>query len=378
MCWPESQARSIVLSDMDHFYAVIMAGGGGTRLWPLSRRDRPKQTLELFGQRSLFQIAVDRVLPLIPAERLRVVTVEKQLDLLRAQAPDLPAACFVREPAPRGTAAVVGLAAAMLYHEDPDAVMAVLTADHFIADEDLFRRLLGAAHQTAQQGHLVTLGIKPTEASTGYGYLHQGDLISSADGFDVFEVQSFREKPDQETAERFVSSGEYVWNSGMFVWRCGRILEEIETHMPELSEALTDIRAALGSNSAQKTIEKRWSQLQSKTIDYGVMEKADDVVLLPAEGLGWWDVGSWDRLFQLLESDDQDNIILASDTVILDSRGTLVACDGDRERLIALLGVEDLIVVDTGKALLVAKRERAEQVRSIVKHLKANEMDRYL
>lgn len=366
------------MSELQHYYGVIMAGGGGTRLWPLSRRGRPKQVLELFGDRSLFQIAVDRVLPLIPAERLRVVTVDEQLPLLRQQAPQLPEGCFVREPAPKGTAAVVGLAATLLYQRDPQAVMAVLTADHFIADEGLFRELLGSAYHVAREGRLVTLGVQPSEPSTGYGYLHQGEPLGAVAGFDVYEVQSFREKPDRATAEAYLESEEYVWNSGMFVWRCERILQEIETHMPALSNALAEIAAAVDTPEQQEIIQARWSDLRSETIDYGVMEKADDVVLLPAQGLGWWDVGSWDRLFQLLEGDQDDNILLADDTVVLDSRGTLVVQQGDRERLIALLGVSDLVVVDTGRALLVARRDRAEEVRSIVEYLSSNELNRYL
>ncbi len=365
---------------MEHYYGVIMAGGGGTRLWPLSRRDRPKQTLELFGERSLFQIAVDRLLPLIPEDRLRVVTVDPQVPILRAQAPALPDACFVREPAPRGTASVVGLAATLLEHEDPAAVMAVLTADHYIEDEARFRELLAAAHDAAQAGHLVTLGIEPTEASTGYGYLRRGENLGKARGFDMYRVDAFREKPDLQTARAFIAAEDHVWNSGMFVWRCSRILEEIETHMPELSEALAEIRAALGAADEREVLTACWNELRSETIDYGVMEKADGVVLLPAEGLGWWDVGSWERLYQLLEADEAGNIALAPEVAFLDSRGTLIVREdaNQTKRLIALLGVDDLVVVDTGNALLVTKRERAEEVRSMVKYLRENDLEDYL
>ncbi len=363
---------------MEHFYGVIMAGGGGTRLWPLSRSGRPKQALKLFDERSLFQIAVDRVLPLIPAHRLRIITIERQMELLQQQEPQLPAECWLREPAPKGTASAVGLVATMLQKQDPQAVMAVLTADHHIADEQRFRDLLAAAHDVAQRGHLVTLGVEPTEPSTGYGYLERGERLELAGEFEVFRVRSFREKPDQVTADTYFVSGKHSWNSGMFVWRCDRILQEIAVHMPALARALGEIEEAIGTQAEQQVLERQWSGLESETIDYGVMEKAGDVVLLPAEGLGWWDVGSWDRLFQLLEADDNGNILLGEHVLALDSRDTLAVRDDDSERLIALLGVKDLVVVDTGKALLVMPRERAEEVRSLVKALREDGLDRYL
>ncbi len=365
---------------MENCYGVIMAGGGGTRLWPLSRRGRPKQTLALFGKRSLFQIAVERVRPLLPPERLRVVTVAEQLRLLREQAPELPASSFVLEPAPRGTAAVVGLAAVSLIAQDSSAIMIVLTADHYIKDEELFRELLVAGVQTAEAGHLVTLGIRPAKPSTGYGYLRLGEQLSEVRGKPIHRVDSFREKPDAQTAAEYVASGDYLWNSGMFIWRVDRIMGAIREHMPELAAGLERIRESLGSGNERQQTEAVWRDLRPETIDYGVMEKADDVVVVPAEGMGWWDVGSWDRLFELMETDGQGNLVIAPSAVAVDTSGTLIVQEEELAgaRIVATLGVQDLVIIDTGPALLVATREQAERVRSIVDLLENEGYEQYL
>lgn len=363
---------------MEHYYGVIMAGGGGTRLWPLSRADKPKQTLRLLGQRSLFQLAIDRLLPLIPPERLRVVTIERQLSLLKGQRSQLPDSAFVLEPAPRGTASVVGLAAVLLEQEDPEAVMAVLTADHAIGDEGRFRDLLAAAYSAAQQGHLVTLGIEPTEAATGFGYLKRGKEMEQLGQFTLYQVDSFREKPDEATAEGYYESGDYSWNSGMFVWRADRILAEIEQHMPKLMATLNNIRGAIGSGQLEAVIAREWADLESETIDFGIMERADEVVMLPAGELGWRDVGSWDSLFEVLEADQHGNLLLLEDKVILDSQGNLVVQEDGADRLVALLGVKDLVVIDTGNSLLITSRQRAQDVRQLVKKLKDEDLQEYL
>lgn len=363
---------------MDHYYGVIMAGGGGTRLWPLSRRQRPKQTLRLLGDRSLFQIAVDRAMPLIPPSRLRIVTIERQLGLLREQRPELPDESFIIEPSPKGTASVVGLAAVMLEAKDPEAVMAVLTADHAIGDEAQFRDLLAAAYSAAQQGHLVTLGIEPTEPAVGYGYLQRGKHLGDYGQFPMYEVESFREKPDRATAQEYFESDLYSWNSGMFVWRVERILAEIEKQMPELMAGLNEIRGSLGTSKSEMVIQSVWRDLQSETIDYGVMEQADDVVMLPAGDLGWRDVGSWDSLFEVLEADETGNYLLGEDVLVLDSQGNLVVQEGEQSRIIALVGVKDIVVVDTGNALLVTNRVGAQKIRDLVKKLNDEGLEEYL
>jgi mannose-1-phosphate guanylyltransferase len=365
---------------MDDFASVIMAGGGGTRLWPLSRRRRPKQALRLFGDRTLFQVAVDRLIPIMPPERIYVVTVAEQAELLHSQVTELLKENFLIEPAPRGTASVVGLAATMLRKQNPDFVMATLTADHYIAHVDRFQELLVAAYEVAREGDLVTLGITPHYPETGYGYIHRGEVRGEFHGYKAYRVQSFKEKPERDLAEEYVSSGQYAWNSGMFVWKVSRILEEIERQMPNLYATLTQIEANIGSQDQDQIIENVWHALESETIDFGVMEGAENVSVIPADDLGWWDVGGWGRLFDFIETDDDGNIIVASETLVVDTQRTLIYQDHEakRKRLISTLGLRDLIVIDTGDVLLVCHRERAEEVRQLVNELTKAGIDLFL
>ncbi len=232
----------------DNFYAVIMAGGGGTRLWPLSRKSRPKQMLDLVDERSLFQTAVHRLDGLFTPDRIYVVTVEEQAKGLQAQAPEIPAENYLLEPMPRGTASVVGFAAVAIQNRDPKASMAVVTADHIIGNEEKFRQLLMAAYDVAQKGYLVTLGISPTSPSTGYGYVQQGELLGAYRGQEVFHALKFREKPSTDGAHRRCwSAGDHTWNSGMFIWRVDNVMAEIARQMPDLNTKLTEISDAWGS-----------------------------------------------------------------------------------------------------------------------------------
>jgi mannose-1-phosphate guanylyltransferase len=353
----------------EHYYAVIMAGGGGTRLWPLSRKARPKQMLRLLDERSLFQTSVERLSGLFPCERIFVVTVAEQAEELRIHCPDIPAENFILEPMPKGTAPVVGLAAVTLRQRDPHAVMAVLTSDHFIGNEPGFRRILAAAYDVAEDGHLVTLGITPTYAATGYGYIQQGALLSTYAGMDVYEVIRFKEKPDEAHAKQMLSAGGHVWNSGMFVWSVNRILEEFNRQMPELYADLHRISEIRGTPDERAAVEAIWSHLMVETIDYGIMEGAQRVVVLPAAELNWSDVGSWDSLFDVLPADGNGNIVMGGDHIGLDTHESLVYVNQEH-RLIVTIGVDDLVVVDTGDVLLVCRKDQAQKVRQIVDQLK--------
>lgn len=359
-----------------HYYAVIMAGGGGTRLWPLSRRETPKQLLPLVEERSLFQIAIDRLEGVFPPERVYVVTVAEQAEALQAQRPQIPEENFLLEPMPRGTASVVGLAAVALHQRDPQAVMAVLTADHIFEQEGLFRDLLLSAHDAAQNDHLVTLGITPTYPATGYGYIQQGELVESNRGLRTYRVLQFTEKPDRERAETMLERGDYAWNSGMFVWRTDRIMAEFRRQMPDLSAKLETISQQWKQAEREQVISQVWPTIQPETIDYGIMENAGDVVVIPAEGLGWNDVGSWSALFEVLPTDEKGNLFLTDEHFSLDTRGTLVYKQPSR-RLVVTIGVEDLVVVDTEDVVLVCKKDQAQKVRQVVKQLKGNQ-ERYL
>jgi mannose-1-phosphate guanylyltransferase len=361
---------------MEHSYAVIMAGGGGTRLWPISRKKHPKHVLPLLGERTLFQSTLDRLAGLIPPQRTLVVTTADQAEELMKQAPQVPAANFLIEPQPRGTASVVGLAAAVLNKLDPDAVMLVLPSDHFIRNTDLFRQVMNVAVQVARQEYLVTLGISPTFPSTGYGYIQRAAALPEKYDFPVFRVLHFTEKPDEARARLMLAGGDHSWNSGMFIWKADRILAEFARQMPDLRQALERIAAAWDTPEQKTVLAREWPQLRSETIDYGIMEHAENVAVLPAGGLEWSDVGSWDSLFDVLLPDGQGNVSVNSEHMGLETHNSLVYST-DR-KLIVTIGVDDLVVVDSGDALLICRRDQAQNVRQVIDNLKKSQREEYL
>ncbi len=350
---------------MQHYYAVIMAGGGGTRLWPLSRQAQPKQSIPLLGEETLFQIAVRRLQPVFMPERILVVTSGAYRDLLHSQAPEVPLENFIVEPAPRGTAPALGLAALALRSRDPQAVMACLTADHFIADEARFRDVLSAAREMALKDYLVTLGIAPTFASTGFGYIQRGAELGDVRGFKVYRAARFKEKPARAEAEAMVADGQHSWNSGMFVWRAERLMQEFAWQMPGFHHQLGQIEADPTS------LTRVWEGVVNTTIDYGVMEGAEQVAVIPAADLGWNDVGSWESLFEVLPADGAGNVVVGTQLLEIGTRNTLVHSTNPQRKLVAALGVHDLVVVDTGDILLICPRERSQEVKDFVTALKA-------
>ena len=362
-----------------NYYAAIMAGGGGTRLWPLSRKKRPKQALRFFGDRTLFQVSVERVLPIIEPEKILVLTIADHEEILAKQEELLLPKNFIIEPSPRGTASAIGLAAIYLNHRDPGSVMACLTADHYMTNEPAFRELLLAAYDAALDNHLVTLGITPEAPDPSYGYIHKGDAADKYRGLQTYTVRAFKEKPDADLAREYQQSGEYSWNSGMFVWRTDLILEEIQRQMPDLFSGLQEIEKALDTDRERETVGAVWSELKSITIDYGVMEGASRVVVIPADDLGWIDVGDWNRLYNVLEKDEDGNVSEAGSSLLLDTRGVLILQDGKREsgRLIAALGIDDLVIIDTEDVLLICRREIADQVKRLVDFMNERELGNY-
>jgi mannose-1-phosphate guanylyltransferase len=354
-------------------HAVIMAGGSGTRLWPLSRENHPKQSLRLTGERTLFQESVYRILPLFPSEQIWVVASPELTGLLYEQVPELCRENFIYEPEGRGTAPAIGLAAIHLEHKDPEAIMTILTADHHIADLERFRSVLVGAEALARQGYLVTLGIKPTGPSTGYGYIEHDRLSNDIGGFSAFHVLRFIEKPDKETAQKMVAAGRFSWNSGMFIWRVDRILEEFSRQMPGFHTQLRKIRQVLDEPDFPHTLAAIWSEIEKETIDYGVMEGASEIMVIPVE-MGWTDVGSWENLVELLPTDDSGNTTIGEHFEI-DTANTLLYGD---KRLLATIGLNNMIVVDTDDVILICPKERAQEVRQLVHQLKKQGKTRWL
>ncbi len=351
----------------EHVYALIMAGGEGTRLWPLSRRQRPKHVLPLFAGESLFGLTVARLRAWLPPERILVITNADQVPLLRDQAPELPEQNFLLEPEGRGTAACIGLGALHLVHRDPQAVMLVLPSDHYIRKPEVQSAALMAAAQVAQEDYLVTLGITPTFPATGYGYIRRGELLGTYGTLAVYAVRQFVEKPALAVAEGYLASGEYTWNSGMFIWKARAILDAIARYMPPLAGVLAQVDAVWGTATAHEVLATLWRTLPKISIDYGVMEHADRVAVLPVE-MGWSDVGSWDALLELLA--DETGSYQQGDVLVLDTERSLVISAAGRK--VVLVGVQDLLMIDTADALLVLPCGASQRVREVVQRLQAD------
>lgn len=346
-------------------YAVIMAGGKGSRFWPRSREVKPKHLLDIVSDQSIIRETVDRISPMIPPERILIVTGRSHAAELIRQLPELPEENIIIEPVGRNTAPCIGLAALYIKKKAPDAVMLVLPSDHLIADERQFRKILGVAAAAARRGnHLVTVGIRPTGPETGYGYIEQGEERAEIEGEKIYEVRSVREKPDLAQARALLSQGGFSWNSGMFIWTVPAILQALEEWLPDLYEGLLQIEAALGSAREASVIDQVYRSARSVSIDYGVMEKAKNTLVIPGD-FGWSDVGSWDALWEVSARDEKGNAVRGR-VVNVASRNCLVHSPG---KTVALVDVEDLIIVETGDALMICRRGSSQDVRKAVDQL---------
>jgi mannose-1-phosphate guanylyltransferase len=362
-----------------YVYVVIPAGGSGTRLWPLSRAAYPKFLHPLTGDsRTLIQATIDRLAALAPPERTFVVTGGAHVAPIARQIPDVPAANILVEPSPRDSAAAIGLAAAIIARRDPDAIMGSFHADHLVRDEDLFRETVRLAERAAREGYLMTIGIAPTVPETGYGYIRWGESLTVAD---TFLVEQFKEKPSLAVAEEWLAEGGYLWNSGMFVWRCTALLDELARQQPELYEGLMYIAESWDTPTGQEVLATIWPNLPKVPIDVAVMEgaaAAGRVGTVPGH-FGWNDIGDWHTLGEVLGRDDEVNVVLggnAAHHLLIDTQNTLLVPNG--ERIIATLGVQDLVIVDTPDALLVCARERAQDVKKLVDMLKERDHSPHL
>lgn len=360
---------------MENYYAVIMAGGGGTRLWPMSRQDMPKQLLPLVEETSMFKTSVDRLAPLFTPDRVYVVTGRKYLNSLREQAPEIPSENFVIEPYGRNTGPAAALAITVIQKRDPQATVAILTADHHIARKDMFRDVLTAAYDLAQKGYIATLGISPSYPATGFGYIRQGDELFKINGFTAYSSRGFTEKPNAVTATGFLASGEYSWNSGMFIWKAEQAMKELQRQQPEMHTQFVNLATAVDTPEFDSKLENIWRDMKDISIDFAVMEGAENMAVIPAD-IGWNDVGSWSALYEVLKLDKFGNGFKGRqpERVILDTRNTLVYSD----KLTVTIGVEDIIVVETPDALLICHKDRTQDVKEVVNHLLTTKNYKYL
>jgi mannose-1-phosphate guanylyltransferase len=353
-----------------------MAGGRGTRFWPRSREKKPKHLLDIISERTMIQETVDRIRPLIAPENILIVTGKKHAAALRKQLPAIPSANIIVEPEGKNTAPCIGLASLYIQKKVGDDVMVVLPSDHAIADPRKFLSVIKAGAKLAAAGDaLVTIGIVPTSPQTGFGYIERGNSCGRTAREEAFHVKSIREKPVLQQAQKFVASGKFYWNSGMFIWKASSILLSISRFLPDLSSGLTIISQALGSPREKATVRRIYGSLASISIDYGVMEKADNVFVLPGD-FGWSDVGSWDALGEISAKDLNGNAFIGGSNVLTeDTSNSLVYSP---QKLVALVGVEDLIVVETKDALLICKKGRSQDVKKIVDDLAAKKLKKYL
>ncbi len=354
-------------------HAVIMAGGAGTRLWPLSRTARPKQLLRLFGGKSLLRQSYERLAPLLPNDAIYVITGAKHLPLVASELPELPETNLFGEPVGRDTVNAVGLAAAILHQRDPDGKMGIFTADHIINPVDTFCQSVDAAFNVLDQHPeaLVTFGIRPSSPHTGYGYVRRADHV--ADG--VYKVQEFTEKPNITHAAQYVASGEYYWNSGMFTWRVATILDQIKKHLPRSYDGLAACGKVWDSPQRNETINHIYPELLRISIDFAVMEKAESVLVVEMN-CQWVDVGSWTAIEQVVHGDAHHNVTVAKNTINLGSRGNIIVTDDDH--LIATIGVDDLVIVHSRDATLICAKRDAQGIKEIVAKLREQYGEKYL
>lgn len=368
-------------------YGVIMAGGAGTRLWPLSRNEKPKQLLQVVRGKSLLQLSYERLRAMLPADRIYVCTGEQHRQAVLANLPELPQDNLLGEPTGRDTANAVGFPAAVLLKRDPDAIMAITTADHVIEPQEKFAAALQTAFAVAEQQpqSLVTFGIVPTHGHTGLGYVQRGEALkvkTAAGAPGAYRVQAFKEKPDKPTADRYVETGRYYWNSGMFVWRCDTVLNELAQHLPESHSGLMKIAEAWDSPARQDVLNTVYPTLPKISIDYALMEPASQgkgkatvaVVEMPVQ---WLDVGSWPALAETLETDDRNNATEGGAFVFVDSDDNIVVSE-DPNHLVSLIGVSDMIVVHAKDTTLVCPKNEAQRVKDMVARVKEKFGGKYL
>ncbi|HOX36520.1 MAG TPA: mannose-1-phosphate guanylyltransferase [Candidatus Brocadiia bacterium] len=349
---------------------VIRAGGVGTRLWPLSRQSKPKQFHAFAGGRTLIQEAYDRVGKFYPSDDIYVSAPESIAGMVREQLPSVPAENLILEPARRDTAAAIGLETAIIARKDPRAVIASLGSDHVIRDADRFINLLKAAETAIETmpDYLFALGVKPTRPETGFGYIETDQVLMKANGEPVYRVTRFTEKPDLESAEGYVRSGHFLWNSNMFIWRADTLLNLFRKFEPEMMSGLREIQSALGSPQGADVLRRVYPTLKRVAVDYAIIEKTDKMAVIPAD-MGWADIGSWSAIHEVAEPDARGNIAHGREIILDTSNSTIFSNSG---RLVAVLGMKDVVVVDTGDTVLVCSKQSCQDVKKLTDALSAD------
>lgn len=372
-----SSSDSAGTSPLDHFHAIIPAGGVGSRLWPLSRADHPKFLHDLAGNgHTLLRNTWDRLLPLSGAENIVVATGVAHAPAVRSQLPDLDPGHLVQEPSPKESSAAIGLAAAIIELRDPDAVVGSFAADHVITDDDVFQRAVVEAYQAALADWVVTIGIRPSEPSSAFGYIQLGTEVAIDGAPSAHLVDSFVEKPDYEVATQYVSSGDYLWNAGMFIAKASVLLGRMQAEKPELVDALREMAAAWDTDSRNDVVERIWPGLEKIAIDYAVAEpvaRAGGMVVIPGD-FGWDDVGDFAALARMHAKGPGDLAILGENTAVLSERSSGIVVS-QSTRLVSVVGMDDIVVVDTPDALLVTTKAQAQRVKALVDLMKLNGTD---
>ncbi|MFN3193239.1 MAG: mannose-1-phosphate guanylyltransferase [Aureliella sp.] len=357
-------------------HAVIMAGGSGTRFWPASRNKNPKQLLQLVGHNTMLQATSDRLNGLISPEQTLVMTNKHLVEAVRTQLSDVPPEQIVGEPMKRDTAACIALAASLIHNADQEAIMLVLPADHIISTDAQFQDCMSNGVKLIEESpdRIVTFGIRPSYAAESFGYVQRGEALNDAGVSGAYKVECFREKPNRETAEQYVTSGNFDWNSGIFMWRAATILNALRQFEPEMMKHIDAISAAMGTPGFEVTLEREFEKIDGRSIDYAVMERYDDVAVIEAT-FNWDDVGSWQAIGRLTEPDEQGNCVRGKYLPIQSQRMIVF---GDSDHLLVTIGMNDTIVVHTDNATLVAPKEEEERVREVVKQLQARGWEEYL
>lgn len=368
------------MSETNNYYAVILAGGGGTRLWPKSRKKHPKHLLRLFGDETLLQMTYNRIAPILPKENILVITNIDHIEDVKSQLPEMPSENVIGEPKAKNTALAMGVAAAVVHHRNQNASVIYLAADHIYKDIAKFQDTALNALEVSQLGdYIVAIGIKPTFAHTGLGYIKIGDQLedlSSKKRF-VFTGKGFKEKPDLATAQSFLASGQYLWNANLYCWKTETIFKSFEALAPKIKEALDEVMTGLSENELNSALHKIYGwDVEFDSIDYEVSEKAKNIIVLPGD-FGWSDIGDWKIVYETENKDSDGNAIINKnvDSVTVDSRDNLIDSNG---KMIAVVGLSNIVVIETDDAILVCHKDRSQDVKKVVEKLKQSDKKQYL